>query len=317
MKATNDVSIVLPVYNEEETIQEAIYKLMAFIETQTESIELIFVDDGSRDRSVEIIKQAMQQNQAIKLVQFSRNFGHQLAISCGIRYATGEAVVVMDADLQDPPEVVGKMIMKWRAGYDVVYGKRSSRKGETIFKKQTASLFYRVLRKITNIDIPIDTGDFRLMDRKVVEVLKEMNETHPYVRGMVSWSGFKQTFVEYERQERYAGNSKYSLSKMIGLAMDGVTSFSIFPLKIANYAGSLLLIISFLYLISFGIATKFTLAHFILFSILFVGSLIMLMLGMIGMYVGRIFEQSRGRPLFVVSDVRGFEERKSEKNGVI
>lgn len=308
MNIYKKISIVLPVYNEEETIHEAIDELLTFIQVQKEYYELIFVDDGSKDNSVAIIEQAIKEHPEIKLVQFSRNFGHQLAISCGIRYATGDAVVVMDADLQDPPEVVYSMVQKWKEGYEVVYGKRASREGETIFKKETAKAFYRVLRRITDVEIPVDTGDFRLMDRHVVDVLKRMNETHPYVRGLVSWSGFKQTYVEYERHERFAGSSKYSLKKMFGLAMDGITSFSTFPLKIANYIGGGFLAIAILYLIIAPFLINWKVENLLVFLLLFVTGTVLVILGLMGTYLGRVFEESRNRPLFIVSRTEGFKK---------
>ncbi len=300
------ISVVLPVFNEEQGIEQTIDTLETFIGNQPQNFELIFVDDGSKDASVSLILQAQQLHNNIKLVQFSRNFGHQLAITAGIRYTSGDAVVVMDADLQDPPAVIVEMIKKWQAGADVVYGKRVSRDGETIFKKVTAALFYRTLKKITNVNIPLDTGDFRLMDRQVVNELAKMNETDPYVRGMVSWVGFKQDSVEYERQERVAGTSKYPLSKMIRLAMDGVTSFSSFPRQLANWLGSLSIIFSIGYL-AVTLITGFHTLQFAIVSLFLLGGLIFLSLGLVGAYLYRVFEASRRRPLYIVSKTSGFQ----------
>ena len=228
------ISIVLPVYNEHEILPTTIQTLEDFVAGQPQDYELIFVDDGSRDYSATIVEHARLKYHNLKLVQFSRNFGHQIAITAGIRYASGDTIVVMYADLQDPPEVIPAMIKQWQAGYQVVYGKRLQRDGETWFKKISAHWFYRILAKLTTIQIPIDTGDFRLIDRQVAETLKKVNEDDPYVRGLVSWVGFQQTAVEYERHERLAGKSKYPFKKMIKLAFDGITSFSAVPLKFAT-----------------------------------------------------------------------------------
>src|SRR5699024_2772432 len=244
----NLISIVLPVYNEEAVIVKTIEVLENFVEKQPQDFELLFIDDGSTDTSVSLIKAMQQKYLNIKLIKFSRNFGHQLAISAGIRYTMGDAVVVMYADLQDPPSVIPELIKEWKKGAQVVYGKRKSRAGETWFKKISASLIYRCLQKIASINIPLDTGDFRLMDRRVIKELRKMNETDPFVRGLVSWVGFKQTSVEYERKERIAGSSKYPLKKMVNLALSGITSFSDFPLKLLIWAGSISIGFSFVYL---------------------------------------------------------------------
>lgn len=299
------VSIVLPVYNEEPEIETMIDTLESFIANQPQNFEIIFVDDGSSDKSVEIIENNQNLHKNIRLVQFSRNFGHQLAITAGIRYTKGDAVVVMDADLQDPPAVIVDMIDKWHQGYDVVYGQRISRDGESLFKKATASLFYRSLKRMTNINIPLDTGDFRLMDKQVVHQLRQMNEADPFVRGMVSWVGFKQTAVTYERQERIAGTSKYPLRKMIRLAMDGITSFSSFPLQLANWLGSLSIIFGIGYLIVSLFTTMDTI-HFAVFALFLMAGITLITIGMLGSYLYRVFEASRRRPLYIVSRTVGF-----------
>ena len=311
-KAQELISIVLPVYNEEPGIETTIDTLERFISNQPQNFELIFVDDGSTDKSVELIENNQNFHQNIRLVQFSRNFGHQLAITAGIRYTSGDAVVVMDADLQDPPAVIVDMIDKWHQGFDVVYGKRLSRDGESFFKKVTASLFYRGLKRITNINIPLDTGDFRLMDAQVVEQLRQMNEADPFVRGMVSWVGFKQTAVTYERQERVAGTSKYPLRKMIRLAMDGVTSFSSFPLQLANWLGSLSIIFGIGYLIT-SLFTTMNTIHFAVFAVFLMAGITLVTIGMLGSYLYRIFEASRRRPLYIVSKTVGFRSPTESK----
>ncbi len=305
---TNKISIVLPVYNEEEGILNTIEVLENFVECQIETYEIIFVDDGSVDSSVDIIRHAQSQYDNIRLVEFSRNFGHQLAITAGIRYAKGDAVVVMDADLQDPPSVIPNMIEKWQEGFDVVYGKRLIREGESFFKRFSAKAFYRVMRKVANVDIPLDTGDFRLMDRKVVDALSKLNEPEPFVRGLVSWVGFKQTAVTYERQERNAGVTKYPLTKMIRLASDGITSFSEIPLKIVNYTGFISIIAGIIY----GLITIFTGISTLTFAISLMcvlSGMIMLALGIIGDYLYRTFDASKHRPQYVVSNSYGFNNQ--------
>lgn len=307
------ISIVLPVYNEEQGIETTINTLENFAANQPQTFEFIFVDDGSTDRSVELISNQQAKHNNIRLVEFSRNFGHQLAITAGIRYTQGEAVVVMDADLQDPPAVIVDMIDKWHDGYDVVYGKRLSRDGESIFKKATAALFYRGLKRITNVNIPLDTGDFRLMDKQVVYQLRQMNEADPFVRGMVSWVGFNQTDVTYERQERIAGTSKYPLRKMIRLAMDGVTSFSSFPLQLANWLGTLSIVFSVDYLITSLFTTMDTI-HFAVFALFLMVGITLLIIGMLGAYLYRVFEASRKRPLYIVSKTVGFRTPQSQNS---
>ncbi|GAA6116922.1 glycosyltransferase family 2 protein [Apilactobacillus kunkeei] len=301
----NKISIVLPVYNEEAGIKNTIEVLENFVECQIETYEIIFVDDGSVDSSVDIIRHAQSQYENIRLVEFSRNFGHQLAITAGIRYAKGDAVVVMDSDLQDPPSVIPNMIEKWQEGFDVVYGKRLIREGESFFKRFSAKAFYRVMHKVANVDIPLDTGDFRLMDRKVVDALSKLNEPEPFVRGLVSWVGFKQTAVTYERQERNAGVTKYPLTKMIRLASDGITSFSEIPLKIVNYTGFISIIAGVIY----GLITVFTgisTLTFAIFLMCVLSGMIMLALGIIGDYLYRTFDASKHRPQYVVSNSYGF-----------
>ncbi|CAI2610180.1 putative glycosyltransferase [Apilactobacillus kunkeei] len=301
----NKISIVLPVYNEEAGIKNTIEVLENFVECQIETYEIIFVDDGSVDSSVDIIRHAQSQYENIRLVEFSRNFGHQLAITAGIRYAKGDAVVVMDSDLQDPPSVIPNMIEKWQEGFDVVYGKRLIREGESFFKRFSAKAFYRVMHKVANVDIPLDTGDFRLMDRKVVDALSKLNEPEPFVRGLVSWVGFKQTAVTYERQERNAGVTKYPLTKMIRLASDGITSFSEIPLKIVNYTGFISIIAGVIY----GLITVFTGISTLTFAISLMcvlSGMIMLALGIIGDYLYRTFDASKHRPQYVVSNSYGF-----------
>lgn len=310
-------SIIVPMYNEEEVIEITYDRLKQVMDGTEEPYELIFVNDGSHDRTVELIAMICNFDPNVRLINFSRNFGHQIAISAGMDYAQGDAIVVIDADLQDPPEVILEMIAKWKEGYEVVYGKRLKRKGETVFKKLTAKIFYRTLRIMTNVDIPVDTGDFRLIDRKVCEVLRGLKEKNRFVRGLISWIGFRQTMVEYEREERFAGETKYPLKKMISFAVDGITSFSYKPLKIATYVGFTLSITSFLYLIVVIFQKLFTgstvagWASIVAVNLLFNGIILML-LGLIGEYIGRIYDESKNRPLYIVREVQGYTGPKGD-----
>lgn len=308
---TDKISIVLPVFNEEAGIRTTIDTLEDYVSQQPEDYELVFVDDGSKDKSVEIIKSELEKNDNIRIVEFSRNFGHQIAITAGLQYTSGDAVVVMDADLQDPPEVIPRMIEKWHEGYDIVYGKRKQRDGETAFKKFTAAMFYRTFQKLATIDMPLDTGDFRLMNRKAVNQMQRLHEHDPFVRGQVTWIGFKQTSVEYHRHERVAGETKYPLSKMIKLALDGITSFSMKPLQLVNIFAALPLVgglIYLIYLIATGGFTAMTVGiTLMLFSVGFV----FLSLGIFGSYLGRVLDQVNDRPRFIVRDTVGFQKRQS------
>lgn len=312
-------SIVIPVYNEEAVIEQTYQRLKQVMDKTEELYELIFVDDGSRDQSAAMIKRFADQDYAVKLISFSRNFGHQVAITAGMDYASGAATVVIDADLQDPPELILEMIAQWQEGYQVVYAKRTKRKGETFFKKQTAHLFYRLLRVSTDLDIPTDTGDFRLLDRRVVEELKRLPEKNRYVRGLVSWVGFRQTAIEYVRDERLAGETKYPLKKMIKLSLDGLTSFSIKPLQLANYAGVILITFGFSYLIALFFLKVLTTAAIagwnLVISLQFILTGVLLtMMGIIGEYIGRIYDEARERPLYIVSECYGMGKmEQSEK----
>lgn len=303
-------SIVIPVYNEEVVIFKTYQRLKQVMDTTGELYELIFVNDGSRDHTLELIKSFRLQDETVKLISFSRNFGHQVAITAGMDYASGAAVVVIDADLQDPPELILDMIAKWKEGYSVVYAKRTRRKGETWFKKVTARCFYRILSASTELDIPTDTGDFRLLDRRVCEELKNLPEKNRYVRGLVSWVGFRQTAVEYERDERFAGESKYPLKKMIKLSLDGITSFSYKPIKLATYAGSVILMFGITYLaglLLLKLFSKFMIVGWnLVLAMQFVLSGVLLtMMGIIGEYIGRIYDETRDRPLYIIDECYG------------
>jgi len=301
------LSLVLPIYNEGEVIPELHTRLQAFLEELDLDAEVIFVDDGSKDQSLKLLRERANDEPRYRILSFSRNFGHQAAITAGVDYARGKAVVVMDADLQDPPSVVVEMVAKWREGFDVVYGRRRHREGESFFKLLTAKWFYRIFAFMIPIEVPLDTGDFRLMSRRVVIALRALRETHRFVRGLVAWVGFRQTAVLYDRPGRFAGETKYPLRKMLRFALDGITSFSILPLRLATYLGVL---VSFC---SVGVAIYAVIARFVLrttvpgwTATVVVVSLLaaaqLLMIGILGEYIGRIYEQVKARPPYLVRD---------------
>lgn len=317
--ATQSISIVIPIFNEESTIAELegrLSSLVGRLETNKGlAWEVVFIDDGSVDRSLELLRNLAARDSRYRVIAFSRNFGHQMAITAGMDRADGDAVVVMDADLQDPPEVVEEMVDRWRAGYDVVYGVRAKRLGESFFKKATAALFYRSLRSLTGVDIPVDAGDFRLMSRAVVLTLRVLRERHRFVRGLVAWVGFRQIAVPYERHARFAGETKYSLNKMVRFAADGITSFSTLPLRAATWFG----IFSGLLAVAVGvwsIYTKFFIRGVVpgwttlMILIAFSSCVQLIMMGIMGEYLGRAYEQLKGRPLYVVAEDVNFESRQ-------
>jgi dolichol-phosphate mannosyltransferase len=302
------LSLIIPVYNEEEIIAELDRRLKGLLHGMDETWEVVFVDDGSRDGTPLALKVLAAAEPRYKVISFSRNFGHQAAITAGMDRAEGDAVVIMDADLQDPPEVVTQMIEKWREGYDVVYGQRSIRHGESIFKRATAAAFYRLFRMMLPIELPLDTGDFRLMSRGVVLSMRALREQHRFVRAMVSWVGFRQTAVQYERPERFAGETKYPLRKMIRFAIDGITSFSIVPLRIATWLGMLSGLVA---IITSGWAVYASIAGetvpgwaTIMIAVALAASAQLIMTGILGEYIGRIYEEVKRRPLYVVADTQ-------------
>ncbi len=306
------LSVVVPVFNEEAVIRTTHQRLKAVLDGCGEPYELLYVNDGSRDATVSIISGFCDGDDTVRLLSFARNFGHQIAITAGMEHAAGEAIVVIDADLQDPPEVILEMLAKWREGYQVVYGRRTARKGETAFKKLTASVFYRTLNALTDIRIPNDTGDFRLIDRRVKKVLCSMPERSRYVRGLVTWVGFKQTHVDFVREPRFAGETKYPLKKMLRFAMDAVVSFSDKPLKLPSWLGGLSIFLGLAGLLGLLISHIVTGASPLWLQInapLFVlGGAGMVCLGVVGQYIGRIYNEAKGRPLYVIGETRGFDE---------
>ena len=306
-------SVIVPLYNEDLVIKESYRRLKEVMDFVKENYEIIFMNDGSTDGTRDKVEKICSKDEKMKLVNFSRNFGHQVAITAGMDLAEGSAIIIIDADLQDPPEVIPKMIEKWKEGYEVVYGKRIKREGDSFFKKYTAKLFYRLLKSMTSVDIPVDTGDFRLIDRKVCDALKSLPERNRYVRGLVSWVGFKQTFVEISRQERFAGETKYPLNKMIKLALDGITSFSYKPLVIAGYLGCLTFLVGLISLVSVIMKNFVNHTPILNFSLiisinLFMFGLILASIGIMGQYIGRIFEESKARPNYIIASTVNYKK---------
>ncbi len=301
-------SIVIPVLNEEKVLNELYKRLTKVMTDIGESYEIIFINDGSTDNSLKIMKQLHTHDKRIKIIDFSRNFGHQIAITAGIDFTSGDAVITIDADLQDPPEVIPDLIKKWKEGYEVIYGIREKRKGENFFKKISTLIFYRLINKMTMINMPPDSGDFRLIDKKVVNNLKNIRENNRYVRGLTYWIGFKQIGVPYERDKRFAGKSKYPIKKLFKLAYDAIFSFSNFPLKIATYFGFIVSFLSFLYLIYALIIKLFTNSVIhgwtsLMISILFLGGVQLICLGIIGEYIARINDEVKKRPLYIIKEI--------------
>ena len=302
-----EFSIITPIYNEIGNIPELYRRVKETMEKAAEPWELLMVDDGSTDGSTDEIRKIAALDEHVKPVIFARNFGHQIAVTAGLDYSRGQAVVVIDSDLQDPPEVILDMIAKWKEGYEVVFAQRTEREGETWFKLFTASLFYRLIYRITDVDIPMDTGDFRLLDRKVVDVMVQMRERHRFLRGMSSWVGFKQTGVTYKRASRHSGVTKYPFRKMLKFASDAITSFSYFPLQMASYLGFLSAGLSIIAIPVVIILRIIGLHAFIgqattLIAVLFLGGVQLISLGILGEYIGRLYDEAKGRPLYIVRE---------------
>lgn len=311
------ISVVAPVYNEVNILPELQRRMAEVMGSLELGWELILVDDGSGDGSADAIMELAERDPHVRGLLFARNFGHQLAVTAGLDYSRGQAVVIIDADLQDPPEVIPDLVEKWREGYEVVYAVREEREGESWFKKGTASLFYRIIHAITDVEIPLDTGDFRLIDRKVVDALRVMRERHRFLRGMAAWVGYRQVGVPYRRQKRFAGETKYSLGKMVRFALTAVTSFSYFPLQLATYIGfvsagvSALAIPIVIALRLMGSQAFFGQATTLL-AVLFLGGVQLISLGILGEYVGRLYDEAKGRPLYIIAtDTESIPEREA------
>jgi polyisoprenyl-phosphate glycosyltransferase len=314
------LSVIVPCFNEEEALRGAHSRLSATLAQLPANVEIVYIDDGSTDATPDVLSELQTTDKVVRVVRFSRNFGHQIAITAGLEHAAGDVVVIIDADLQDPPEIIVSFFKKWQEGYDVVYGVRSEREGETVFKLWTAKMFYRCMTLLSDIRIPLDTGDFRLMDRRVVNALLGMPERDRFVRGMVSWLGFSQVALPYRREARVAGVTKFSFFKMLRFALDGIFSFSIVPLRVATWTG---FITSFLAIVGIVLVS---LEHFLgveglvkgwtstMFAVLFIGGVQLICMGIIGEYIGRIYGESKRRPLYVVREILGFEGQKREAN---
>lgn len=312
------ISIVVPCYNEEEVIEETNKRLIKELDALTKSrnlkYEIIYINDGSKDNTLKILQKLEKENYEDKsnlgtlvIVSLAKNFGHQTALSAGLHYAKGTAIISIDADLQDPPEVIGGMLDIWKQGSDVVYGVRTIREGETFFKLITAKLFYVIVRKVTNCDIPLNSGDFRLMSRRALDIFNSLPERNRFIRGMIPWIGLKQTPIYYERLARFAGTTKYPLTKMIKLALDGIIGFSNTPLKTAYYLGFIVAIFSFLYglfILIYAQVKAFPVHGWssIMVTILFIGGVQLITIGILGEYIGRIYDEVKKRPLYIIDD---------------
>lgn len=299
-------SVIAPNYNEIESMPEFYRRVSEVLNNTGEPWELVLIDDGSQDGTADLIRKLAQEDPRVRPVILARNFGHQIAVTAGLDYSRGDAVTIIDSDLQDPPEVIKEMIDKWREGYEVVYAVRAEREGESWFKLWTASLFYRLIYRITDVKIPLDAGDFRLMDRKVVNVMNSMRERHRFLRGMSAWVGFKQVGVPYKRAARFAGESKYPFKKMFRLAVNAITGFSYFPLQLATYlgfgaAGLSILMIPVVIILRSLTRTQLLGQASTLVAVLFFGGVQLISLGIIGEYLGRVYDEVRGRPLYTVS----------------
>ncbi|GBE74786.1 glycosyltransferase family 2 protein [Microcystis aeruginosa LEGE 11464] len=306
-------SLIIPIYNEEETIPELYRRLSAVMDSLDDSVELILINDGSRDRSLNLMRELQERDARVCYISFARNFGHQAAVTAGLNFARGQVIVVLDADLQDPPELIPKMIESWQAGYHVVYAQRTKRKKESWFKRLTAYVFYRLLRRLADVDIPADTGDFCLMDRQVVDLLNSMPERNRYIRGLRAWIGFRQTAVKFERDPRFAGEVKYTFKKSLALAINSLVSFSKIPLRISTYLGlfsaliALLMALLVLYWRLQQPDSPVTGLATILIAVFFLGSVQLISIGILGEYIGRIYEEVKGRPAYTIAEIAGLE----------
>jgi glycosyltransferase involved in cell wall biosynthesis len=308
-----EITVVVPCFNEDVVLPETTRRLTASLEQIGRPFEIVYVDDGSKDNTASVLTDLHASDPRIRVVRLSRNFGHQIAISAGLEYARGAAIVLIDADLQDPPEVISEMVELWLRGYDVVYGTRRNRDGETAFKTLTAKWFYRFVNRLSDVPIPLDSGDFRLLDRKVVDALLTMPERDRFVRGMVSWVGFRQISVSYDRAARHAGDSKYTLFRMARFAADGILSFSIAPLRIASAMGIASFALAFLgglTAVGVGVATSRWVSPWawVLLAVLFLGGAQLICLGIFGEYLGRAYAENKRRPLYFVQETLGFDE---------
>lgn len=309
-------SLIVPIYNEEATIPEMYRRVAAIMNRLDNAVELILINDGSRDRSLQIIRDLHQQDERVCYLSFARNFGHQMAVTAGLNFARGQVIIILDADLQDPPELIPDMIEKWRQGYQVVYAQRTQRHRENWFKRLTAYVFYRLLKHLADVDIPTDTGDFCLIDRQVVNILNTMPERNRYIRGLRSWVGFSQTAIRFERDPRFAGEVKYTFHKSLALAVNGLVSFSKVPLRVSTYIGllsafmAILMALLVLYWRFFEPNSPLTGFASITLAIFFLGAVQLFSIGILGEYIGRIYEEVKCRPLYTLSEIGGFQDQQ-------
>lgn len=308
-----DISVIVPVYNEELVVRECHRRLTSVLSPMGLRYEIIFVNDGSRDQTAEIVRGIAKEDKNVRLLSFARNFGHQTAITAGMDTASGAAVITIDSDLQDPPELIAELVAKWREGYDIIYARRTKRRGESAFKRVTAGAFYRILNSMCDVEMPVDVGDYRLISRRVCDALKAMPERNRYVRGLVSWVGFKQGYVDFVREERLAGETKYPLKKMMKLAFDGLTSFSLRPLKAAYVIGFAAVFLGLAGILVCLVLRIFWGMPVLLASLLWgapmmVNGGVLITIGILGEYVGRIYDEARGRPLYIIGERAGFED---------
>ncbi len=309
-------SFIVPIYNEEEIIQELYRRIHAVMDQMDGSVELVLIDDGSRDRSLAMMRDLHEQDPRVCYISLARNFGHQIAVTAGLNFSRGQVVVVLDADLQDPPELIPKMVEQWKQGFDVVYAQRTQRHRESYLKRITAYGFYRILKQLADVEIPIDTGDFCLLDRQVVDVLNAMPERNRYIRGLRSWIGFRQTAVLFERDPRYAGTVKYTFRKSLALATNGLVSFSTVPLRLSTYLGffsavmSLVMAFLVIYWRLFHPESPITGHAIVAAAVFFLGAVQLFSIGILGEYIGRIYEEVKNRPLYTLSEVAGFQALK-------
>lgn len=311
-------SAIIPVYNEAEVVPALYWRLTRIMEGLGELYEIIFVDDGSRDDSPALLRELWEKDTRVKFLSLSRNFGHQIAITAGLDHSSGQAVIVMDADLQDPPELIPQLIEQWRKGFDLVFAVRQQRRGDGLFKRATAALFYRIFRYLSATDIPMDAGDFRLMSRRAVEALKVIRERNRFIRGLAGWIGFPQTSVPFVRDVRQAGETKYSLKTMVRFAFNGIISFSLVPLQLAGYFGFVVSATSFVYL-AYAVWLKLFTDRVVLewtsvmVAMLFLGGVQLISLGIIGEYFGRIYEEVKQRPLYIIGEAKGFKSHSFDR----
>ena len=311
-------SFIIPIYNEEETIAEMYRRMSGVMDRMDGAVELILINDGSRDRSLPLLRELHDKDARVCYLSLARNFGHQIAVTAGLNFSRGQIVVILDADLQDPPELIPDMVEKWRQGYQVVYAQRTQRRKESWFKRFTAYSFYRLLKQLADVDIPTDTGDFCLLDRQVVDVLNGMPERNRYIRGLRSWIGFRQTAIRFERDPRFAGEVKYTFRKSLALAINGLVSFSTIPLRISTYVGllaaiaSILMALLVLYWRIFVPNSPLTGFTMVLMAIFFLGAVQLVSIGILGEYIGRIYEEVKGRPLYTLAEVGGFIRQQTK-----